>query len=693
MDLGHGSQEETLAFAGDGQGAQAAAPADGTQSALSPLTLAGFPLDNRLAFVATVNNLGLNREITDELVAFYEARAAGGTGLIITEGMSVHPTSIPNPTVPIAYEPEMIPGFTRIADAVHRHGSAIYGQLWHVGRQALWNLNLQPWAVSGERDPYSGATPHVMTDAEILEIVEGFAVSAANLQEAGFDGVELHGAHGYLITQFLSPWSNTRTDRWGGSMENRARFVVEVTRAINARCGEDFAVGLKLTVHEYVEGGLDLEQSQALVQHLLDEVSLAFIAVSQANFSPSLEYHVPDQRFPDVPFEELSRGIHEAVAGRTPVMALAKIPDVATASRLIDTGAAELIGMSRALLADAAIVNKARSGETPRPCIYCSVCWERIHTGRAVHCIYAPETGREAELAAADAAAGPVPPDASPQRIRVLGAGPGGLEYARVAAGRGHEVEVLERSDRTGGRFRNEAEVDGLDSYALAADWMTGAARDAGAEIVLEADDADGATEDVDLLVVAIGAEPIVAPLGTIPAFSLEAALAAPETLADPVFVVDEIEAEPVYAAVEQLVAAGRDVRLITRRATIGRRIAYINTIGALRRLDGLGVPIHTLLAPTRVEGGRLIATHNFSRREHDLGPIGSVVRAGPYAARAVPAAVADNADTIVIGDASAPREALAVVLEAHDRARELPDISLPGASPDRGARKATVTD
>jgi 2,4-dienoyl-CoA reductase-like NADH-dependent reductase (Old Yellow Enzyme family) len=692
MDLGRESGEETLAFSDGRHQDERSAPGDGTQSALAPFALAGFELDNRLAFVATVNNLGLNREVTDELVAFYEARAAGGTGLIITEGLSVHPTSVPNPTVPIAYERKMVPGFARIADAVHRHGSAIYGQLWHVGRQALWNLNLQPWAVSGERDPYSGATPHVMTDDEILEIVEGFAVSAANLQEAGFDGVELHGAHGYLITQFLSPWSNTRTDRWGGSPENRARFVVEVTRAITARCGEDFAVGLKLTAHEYVDGGLDLAQSEQLVDHLLDEVALAFIAVSQANFSPSLEYHVPDQRFPDVPFEELSRGIHRAVAGRTPVMALAKIPDVATASRLIDTGAAELIGMSRALLADPDIVTKARSGQTPRPCIYCSVCWERIHTGRAVHCIYAPQTGREAEIAAADAAAPPAAPDATPQRIRVLGAGPGGLEFARVAAGRGHEVEVLERSDRTGGRFADEAEVEGLESYALAAEWMTDAARAAGAEIVLGADD-DGAADGVDLLVVATGAEPIVAGLDGIPAYSLQEALAAPETLADPVFVVDEIEAEPVYAAVEQLVAAGRDVRLITRRATIGRRIAYINTIGALRRLDTAGVAIHTLLSPARVDGGRLIATHNFSRREHDLGPIGSVVRAGPFAARPVPAAAAGAANTLVIGDASAPREALAVVLEAYDRARELPDISLPDAPRARGARKAVATD
>ena len=298
----------------------------GVPSALTAWRLGALHADNRLALIATVNNLGRNDAITDEQIAFYEARAAGGTGIIITEGMSVHPTSLPNPTLPAAYDPSLIPGLRRLADAIHRHDRLIIGQLWHVGRQALWNPSEQPWSPSGERDAYSGATPHVMTDAEILELVEGFRVSAVNLQEAGFDGVELHGAHGYLITQFLSRSSNLRDDRWGGSIENRSRFIVEVTRAIRASCGSDFAIGLKLTTHEWVEGGLDLDESKRIVDHLLDEITLEYIAVSQANFGPSLERHVPDLRYPDVPFEDLTRGIHEAVAGRTSVMGLCKSP-------------------------------------------------------------------------------------------------------------------------------------------------------------------------------------------------------------------------------------------------------------------------------------------------------------------------------------------------------------------------------
>ncbi len=653
-------------------------PAAAAPSALTAWRLGALHADNRLAFVATVNNLGRNDAITDEQIAFYEARAAGGTGIIITEGMSVHPTSLPNPTLPAAYDPGMIPGLRRLADAVHRHDRLILGQLWHVGRQALWNPSEQPWAPSGERDAYSGATPHVMTEDEILELVEGFRISAVNLKEAGFDGVELHGAHGYLITQFLSRSSNLRTDRWGGSIENRSRFTVEVTRAIRGSCGPEFAIGLKLTTHEWIEGGLDLDESKRIVDHVLDEVGLEYIAVSQANFGPSLERHVPDLRYPDVPFADLTRGIHDAVAGRTAVMGLCKVPDVATASRLIDEGAAELIGMSRALLADPAIVNKVRAGEAPRPCIYCNVCWEHIHTGRPAHCIYAPETARESELAAL--ASGEHVDE--PIRISVLGAGPAGLEFARVAAGRGHDVEVRETHTNTGGRFRRMAEVHGLYDYERAATWMTDAARAAGATFIVDEPSLPD-PGDVDLVVVATGAAPSVAPLEGVPAISLEEAIARAHELADPVFIVDEIEAEPVYAAAEELAHEGRDVRILTRRAAIGRRVAYVSLMGVLRRLDAAEIPIHTLLSPARVEDGTLVAVHSFSKREHDLGPVGTVVRAGPYVATGQTLATATDSDTLVIGDASAPREALAVVYEAHRQALALPECTTrPTSSP-----------
>jgi dimethylglycine catabolism A len=632
--------------------------------ALQPLRIGSVELRNRVAQSATVNNLGRNLAITHEQIAFYSERAMGGVGAIVTEGLSVHPTSIPNSTVPLAYDKRLVEGFARLASAVHDGGSAIFGQLWHVGRQALWNPALVPWAPSGRRDPYSGTTPHVMTDAEILDVIEGFAAATANLRRAGFDGVELHAAHGYLIAQFLSPLSNQRDDRWGGSPQNRARFAVELIRACRAAAGESFVVGVKLSVHEYVDGGLTLEDAQLIAQYLAGAAPPDYFATGQGNFSPSLEKHVPDMHFGDRPFAHLARGIREA-AGGVPVMAISKIPDLATASALLAEGVADLVGMSRALLADAHLVRKAAAGQTPRPCVYCNVCWEYIHGGRPVACLYAPETGRESEVETA-------PPPAARRRIHVIGGGPAGLEFSRVALQYGHHVHIHEGSAVLGGRLRAEARVPGQEVYHAAADWLEGEVRRLGAEIStgLEIGLSEAGNLAGDLTVIATGAVPAVEGLpGISDVIPLDGLLERPAaSLADPVVIVDEIEAEPVYGVAVELARRGLRVSIVTRRAAIGRRVAYISMIGVFRRLDEAGVRMHPLAVPVRVMDGEMIVAHPFSGQESRLGPVGTVVRAGPYQSPIPDLASHD----LVIGDASSPREILPVVREANVTAQRI---------------------
>jgi 2,4-dienoyl-CoA reductase-like NADH-dependent reductase (Old Yellow Enzyme family) len=636
-------------------------------SALTPVTVGRAQLNNRVAFAATVNNLGHNREITPAQVAFYEARARGGAGLIITEGLSVHPTSIPNGTVPLAYEPDMVPGFTKLAEAVHRHGQRIVGQLWHVGRQALWNPALQPWSPSGERDPYSGSTPHAMSEVEIAEVVRGFVESADNLRQAGFDGVELHGAHGYLITQFLSASSNRRGDAYGGDIEGRCRMLLEIIAGIRERCGSDFIIGLKLSAHEYVPGGLDLEETQRIVALLAERQRPDYLGVSQANFSPSLEYHVPDLTFPDVPFAHLAAGVREAADG-IPTMALAKVPDLETASRLVDEGVADLVGMSRAWLADPSVVRRAAAGEQPRPCVYCNVCWDFIHTGRAVACIYAPETGRESVIE-------PVTPLPAEHRlpVRVVGAGAAGLEAARVAALRGHAVEVYEKGSRAGGWLAWEGGIPARERMGMGAQWLAQAAAEAGARIRLS-EGVDAATvrewAAAGPVILATGAVPVVEPVPGAEVLSLEEAWDRRDGLTGPVAIVDEAENEPVYAVATALAAAGLEVHLVTRREAIGRRVAFVSRIGVLRRLDEQGVGVHAQVVPRRVEDGQLIGAHVFSGRERPLCPAATVVRAGPYASTVEAGTLPDG--VLVIGDASAPRDYVAVTQEAHRVASDL---------------------
>lgn len=630
---------------------------------LYPIQLGSIELRNRIVMSATVSNLGRNRDVTDDLTAFYVERALGGVGAIVTEGLSVHPTSIPNSTVPLAYDPALIRGFIRMADRVHAHGAALFGQLWHVGRQALWTPGLMPWAPSEERDAYSGATPHVMNEAEILEVVEGFKTVASNLVQAGFDGVELHGAHGYLISQFLSPLSNRRDDRWGGSLANRCRFLIEIIRGLRDMFHDSFVVGLKLPVHEYVEGGLTIEDAEEIAAHLCEVAPLDYFATGQGNFSPSLEKHVPDLHFPDLPFVELARRVRAAANG-VPVMAISKIPGVDAADKVISDGAADLVGMTRALLADPHLVRKAWSGESARPCVYCNVCWEFIHTGRPVSCIYEPVTGRES------VAVKPVRSGVS-QQVDVIGAGPAGLEFARVALQYGHDVRVHEASETVGGRLRIEASVPGRGVFDVAADWMVDEVRRLGGEIVTGNRVEIGFRNADGVVVLATGATPVVDSLpGAQAVVSMEEALQALERLAGPVFIVDEIEGEPVYSVAEAIASTGVEVTILTRRASIGRRVPYINMIGVLRRLDLADIAVLTSKLATRVEKGKLIVSHVFSGRESSAGPVGTIVRAGPYRSTINSAHV--PVGVLTVGDASGPRDILAIVREANLRAHEL---------------------
>ena len=638
-------------------------------SLLDPYSSGRIDLRNRVVQGATVTNLGRNDEISATQVEFYAERARGGVGLVVTEGLAVHPSSIPTHTVPLAFDEGLVPGFARLADAVHAEGAALVGQLWHAGRQALWNPMQLPWSASSERDPYSGSTPHAMTSNEIDELVVAFGRSALNLRSAGFEGVELHGAHGYLLTQFLSPWSNRRTDEYGGSNANRARLVARLVAEIRDVCGPDFLVGLKISADEGVPGGIDIAMAQQLVEHLVAASAPDYVAVSQGNFSPSLEWHTPDMRFRDGHFRELWRGVRD-VADGVPVMAIGKIPNLEHAQAVLDAGDADLIAMTRALLADPHLVTKTSQGQTPRPCVYCNMCWHQIHTLRPVGCFYAPDTP---ESPVAATSGGKLAPGESAD-VRVVGAGLAGLEFARTAAIRGHFVRVYEAAATPGGGLSAEATIEGREAMSAATDWLVAELSGLGVDIEVDirVDPASIATWPADAIVVqANGAVASLQPLeGVDRVLSLSDAGGNPESVIGPVAVIDEVDDEPVYAACEALARAGRDVLLITRRPAIGRHVPWVNLLGIFRRLDEVGVQVHTMAVPVRVDDEVLVMKHSFSGREYELPGVRAIVRAGP-SAPAMPLEVGGRR-LIRIGDALSPRGPQAVALEAHQAALQL---------------------
>jgi hypothetical protein len=303
-------------------------------------------------------------------------------------------------------------------------------------------------------------------------------------------------------------------------------------------------------------------------------------------------------------------------------------------------------------------VAKARLGTEPRPCIYCNVCWHFIHTHRPVTCVYAPATEGVGTKRVTRG---------SKRDIRVIGGGPAGLEVARVALSRGHRVHVYEAQPSPGGRLRWEAAIPGRESVGSAARWLEDQVRLGGGIIDCNTPvglDEVRAWSVTDLVIVATGAEPIVEPIdGAAEVLSLEAALAKPDALHGPVAIIDEIEDEPVYAGAEFLRALGKDVFIVTRRPQIGRHVSYVSLIGVLRRLDALGVEIRSLAIPVRIEAGTMIVRHPFSGRERSVGQTGSIVRAGPYRSHSL--AQSWSHETIVVGDASAPRSLVEVFMDA----------------------------
>ena len=280
---------------------------------------------------------------------------------------------------------------------------------------------------------------------------------ARRLARCGFDGVELHGAHGYLITQFLSPWSNTREDGYGGGLEGRTRFVREVAGRIRDACGESFVVGIKMPANEGVEGGIDADEAARITGRLAATGAFDLFAYGQGNFSLSLENHVPDMHFRPGHFIDLHRRMREA-AGGIPVMALGRVGTPDLAERIVAEGYGDLVGMTRAQVSDAAFANKAREGREDeiRPCVFDNFCWGQVHAGKPLAEFHNPHLGERGE---ADWMPDPA---AHPRRVVVVGAGPAGLEAAWIAAARGHEVHLFGAGPAPGGKLLLEARLPGM---------------------------------------------------------------------------------------------------------------------------------------------------------------------------------------------------------------------------------------
>jgi 2,4-dienoyl-CoA reductase-like NADH-dependent reductase (Old Yellow Enzyme family)/thioredoxin reductase len=378
--------------------------------------------------------------INQRLIDYYDERARGGVGLLIIEGMAVDPCGRRRFTELSLADDSYLPGLRRLVAAVHRHDARIAPQLLHRGQQARSLVTGKQPVSPSAFSILGGETPHELTVDEIADIVDRFARAARRAREAGCDGVELHAAHFYLISQFLSPASNKRTDRYGGPLENRARFFIEIIRAVRQAVGPDYPVWCRITAREYgIENGITLEETKQVVR-MAEAASLDAINVSIFGYGAFDPVSLPDVPGAELP---LDKEIKSVVS--VPVMGVGWLtPGVA--ERTLEEGAADFVCIGRRLLADPEFASKASAdrNEDIRPCIGCRQCMQSTaFYHEPVRCVVNAGLGRERQYR--------IRPSGRKKKVLVVGGGPAGLEAARIAALRGHRVELFERSENLGG--------------------------------------------------------------------------------------------------------------------------------------------------------------------------------------------------------------------------------------------------
>ncbi|MFY9237542.1 MAG: FAD-dependent oxidoreductase [Roseovarius sp.] len=451
---------------------------------LSPLQIGKVTLKNRIVSTGHGTRMAANRLASDALIAYHEARARGGAGLIITEAAMIDEEGVYSESHLVVDTDKVIPSLSKLADALHAHGTKIFGQVFHLGLEQMSELDgrraaaLGPSGGISERYHVSGRT---LSLAKLRQLISKFGSAAARMKTAGFDGIEVAASHGYLIAQFMSPQINQRTDAYGGSLENRMRFLMEVLAEIRANVGPDLPVGVRISGDELASDGLTPEEVLEICSFLEAEGAVDYLNItSGSSRQAGSAVHIVPPMSTDM---ALTAGYAAAIKSRVsvPVMAVGRINHAGTAEQVLSSGQADFCGMTRALITDPEFPNKIAEGRADdvRVCIGCNqACIDRMHRGFHVSCIQHPETGRELIYPRIEQAA-------ERKKVLIAGGGPGGLKAAAAAAARGHDVTLFEASSRLGGQAQvaqllpRRAEFGGIIGN------LEKEARDAGAKIVL----------------------------------------------------------------------------------------------------------------------------------------------------------------------------------------------------------------
>jgi 2,4-dienoyl-CoA reductase (NADPH2) len=635
----------------------------------TPLSLGPVTTRNRIVFSAHLTNYAREGRPTEQHAAYYAARAAGGAGLIITEEHSTHPTDWPYEKLIHGFHRDVIPGYRRITEAVHRHRTPIFAQINHNGGQASSMYSRLPvWAPSPVADPLFREVPKAVTHAEIEEIVEGYATVAEHCAEGGFDGIELQCSHSSIVRGFLSPATNHRTDRYGGSLENRTRILFEIVAAVRRIIGHRLALGVRLCGDEFIEGGTTIDEAVEVARMVeasgqVDYINTSIGVATASLFMIEASMHIPPGYAMFIP-----SAIRKAV--ELPVVGVGRFKDPLQAERAIAEGQCDLVGVVRGQIADPDFAAKARAGATEeiRLCLSCNQeCVGRMGLNRWLGCIENPRTGREHEWQVT----GHVHLAPRPKAVMVVGAGPAGLQAAIAATRAGHRVTVYEKEAVAGGQVRLAASVPNRAEFGdLVRNQLTECRR-LGVQIRYGVGVWPGlvAQERPDHVIVATGAEPARpwwVPGDAEHVCDVRQVLDGSAEPFGDVVVVDEIGFHHATSVAELLADRGCHVEIVTNGMVVGQDLGItLDMENWWMRAGRKGIVQSTDLVPMGMEGRTLTLLHHPTGTNHTRTP-DWVVLAVP--ANPVEWLYHDLRATGVsverIGDCVAPRRAHAAVVE-----------------------------
>ena len=478
----------------------------------SPIKIRHLTVKNRILSTGHDTTMPTEGIINERLLAYQRARAEGGAGLIVLQVSGVHESARYTTHLLMATEPNCVDGYRKMADMCHAHGTKVFAQIFHPGREIMEageGLLAVAYSASAVPNERFHVMPKPLNQRMINEISEGYVQAARYLHEAGIDGAEFVASHGYLPAQFMSTQVNLREDQYGGSLENRLRFSVDILKAIRAATSDDFVIGMRISADELDGGGLDADEVLAICQALEPHLDYVNLTLGTSASLGGAVHIAPPMAFKAGYIAEQTKVFKDTL--NIPVLIAGRINQPQDADLIIKNGQADMCGMTRALICDPKMPNKAQNNQLDdiRACIACNqACIGHFHKGQPISCIQHPQTGREQQYGDLQAAA-------APKKVMVIGGGPAGMNAALIAAQRGHRVSLYESGKQLGGQallaqnLSRRAEFGGLITNLLQA--MS--KQDINIHLNTRVDMAKVQAEAADVVVLATGATPYAQPI------------------------------------------------------------------------------------------------------------------------------------------------------------------------------------